>query len=184
MRLKAVKHNSDLFLCTFSLSQRPLTKPQTARAAGRWDRRLENIPKMRTDRKITRFAVLWAAADAVNVFAASEMGIEKRGHLRCDLVFVHMAAVIGRCGIFSENEPERIIGSDLPRAKLAHRDLASYHPFSYTFISGIAHSLRLRKKKRLKTVSSSAASIAPSHWFCDSLSSGIVGVPLGCPLPP
>ena len=161
MRLKAVKRNSDLFLCTFSLSQHPLTKPQTARAAGRWDRRLTS-----------RFSVFWAAADAVNVFAASEMGIEKRGHLRCDLVFVHMAAVIGCCGIFSENEPKRIIGSDLPRAKFAHRDLASYHPFSYTFISSIAHSLR------------SAASIAPSHWFCDSLSSGIVGVPLGCPLPP
>ena len=158
----------------FALSAPPSQSPKLPA------RRADGI----ADWKTSRFSVFWAAADAVNVFAASEMGIEKRGYLRCDLVFVHMAAVIGRCGIFSENEPERIIGSDLPRAKLAHRDFASYHPFSYTFISGTAHSLRLRKKKRLKTVSSSAASIAPSHWFCDSLSSGIVGVPLGCPLPP
>ena len=61
------------------------------------------IPKMRTGRKITRFSVLWAAADAVYIFAASEIGIEKRDHLRCDLVLKHTAALIGNRGylIFS-----------------------------------------------------------------------------------
>ena len=61
------------------------------------------IPKMRTDRKISRLAVLRAAADAVYIFASTEIGIEKRGHLRCDLVLEYTAALLGSRGylIFS-----------------------------------------------------------------------------------
>ncbi len=68
MRLKAVKRNSDLFLCTFFALSAPLTKPQNCPRGGQMGS---------ADWKTSFFSVFWAAADAVNVFAASEMGNRK-----------------------------------------------------------------------------------------------------------
>ncbi len=93
MQPKLLPRNNALFLRTFLHSRPPTQSPKLPARRAVWI----------ADRKTSRFSVFWAAADAVNVFAASEMGIEKRGHLRGGLVWEHTAALIGSRGylIFS-----------------------------------------------------------------------------------